>query len=141
MYAKIAWRAASRVGGLQNQLRLEGGEETLGDRVVPTIPLVTHARDDAVRREQLPVFATRVQSDAGARGGPPVGQRHAQRRQREVRVQRHRPPTRREARSRTIARNSQATRFVATGSPWPAARRRRAAPHRCGGSAYAPRAA
>ena len=40
---------------LELELEGEGREEALGDRVVPAIPLATHARPDAVAREQRSV--------------------------------------------------------------------------------------
>jgi hypothetical protein len=59
---------------LENQLQLQGREETLGDRVVPAVPLPTHARDHAARGEHGAVVG------AGVLGGFNRSSQHLPRR-------------------------------------------------------------
>src|SRR5437762_949210 len=65
------------------QLPTQGGEETLGDRVVIAVGTSAHARCDLLRRQQLPIFGRRVLHSAismmqQSRRGPAASQSHAQ---------------------------------------------------------------
>ena len=55
-----ARRRARRPRGVVDELDLERAEETFGDGVVPAIAPATHAADEPVARQQLPVLPAGV---------------------------------------------------------------------------------
>src|SRR3990172_11071377 len=82
--------------GLEDQLYLQRGEEALGDGVVPAVAFLAHARDEPVRRQERLVGAAGVLAAAigvmqQPRTRPAIRERHPERRQREVLLQRLAP--------------------------------------------------
>ena len=100
---------------LITQFEFEGGEKTLGHRVIPAISFTAHAAQQTMRRQQLLILVAGVLAPAvpvmqQALWRLAILQRHLKRVQREPRSSRSlraQPTTRRENRSRITARYNQ----------------------------------